>query len=86
MEKTLEMHLKDQRETIALQIEEMNFGFPDNATSEGKLAVYEFLRIVADHIRTLGDELEGTVEEMIEASIEKIEETDEKETLDAIGS
>lgn len=86
MEKTLEMHLKDQRETIALQIEEMNFGFPDNATSEGKLAVYEFLRIVADHIRTLGDELEGTVEEMIEASIEKVEETDEKETPDAIGS
>ena len=86
MEKTLEMHLKDQRETIALQIEEMNFGFPDNATSESKLAVYEFLRIVADHIRTLGDELEGTVEEMIEASIEKVEETDEKETPDAIGS
>lgn len=71
MEKTLEIQLKEQRETIALQIEEMNFGFPADATSEGKLAVYEFLRIVADHIRGLGDNLEGTVEEMIEASIEE---------------
>ncbi|CAB4156356.1 hypothetical protein UFOVP655_51 [uncultured Caudovirales phage] len=70
MEKTIEIQLKEQRETIALQIEEMNFGFPDDATSEGKLAIYEFLRIVADHIRGLGDNLEGTVEEMIEASIE----------------
>jgi hypothetical protein len=53
MEKTLEIQLKEQRELIACQIEEMNFGFPKDATSEGKLAVYEFLRIVADHIRGL---------------------------------
>ena len=53
MEKTVDIQLKEQRELIACQIEEMNFGFPKDATREGKLAVYEFLRIVADHVRGL---------------------------------
>lgn len=63
MEKTVEIQLKEQRETIALQIEEMNFGFPADATSEGKLAVYEFLRIVADYIRDSADAVREVVEE-----------------------
>lgn len=71
MEKTLEIHLSEQRETIALQIEEMNFGFPENATQEGKLAVYEFLRIVADHIRGLPNILNLGVEE--EQELQEVE-------------
>jgi hypothetical protein len=63
MEKTVEIQLKEQRELIACQIEEMNFGFPTDATREGKLAVYEFLRIVADHIRGLPNILNYVVEE-----------------------
>jgi hypothetical protein len=68
MEKTIEIQLKEQREMIACQIEEMNFGFPKDTTSEGKLAVYEFLRIVADHIRGLPN------------FIDYVEDEDEEET------
>jgi hypothetical protein len=73
MEKTVEIQLKEQRELIACQIEEMNFGFPDNATREGKLAVYEFLRIVADHIRGLPNILNYVVEEEEETKVEATE-------------
>lgn len=68
MEKTIEIQLAEQREMIACQIEEMNFGFPKDATSEGKTAVYEFLRIVADHIRGLPN------------FIDYVEDEDEEET------
>lgn len=63
MEKTIEIQLKEQREMIACQIEEMNFGFPKDATSEGKAAIYEFLRIVADHIRGLPNFIEYVEDE-----------------------
>ena len=72
MEKTVEIQLKEQRELIACQIEEMNFGFPKDATSEGKLAVYEFLRIVADHIRGLPN------------FIDYVEDEDEEETKEEV--
>lgn len=63
MEKTIEIQLAEQREEIALQVEEMNFSFPDTATQEGKAAIYEFLRIVADHIRDSADAVREVVEE-----------------------